>query len=154
MVKHLRRLLAYDAWANRDAFEALVKAPGAPARARAIMAHIVAAEDLWLSRLNQDRRGVIVWPEFDEVVVQAGLAALPDMWTRYLDGRQENDLLIPVQYTNSAGENWSNTPRDVLEHVVTHSAYHRGQIATLLGTVGAKPAYTDFIHAVRQGFVA
>lgn len=34
-----------------------------------------------------------------------------------------------------------------------HSTYHRGQIAAAMRKAGATPAYTDFIHAVRQGFV-
>jgi uncharacterized damage-inducible protein DinB len=34
-----------------------------------------------------------------------------------------------------------------------HSTYHRGQIAAAMRQAGATPAYTDFIHAVRQGFV-
>jgi uncharacterized damage-inducible protein DinB len=42
---------------------------------------------------------------------------------------------------------------DVLTHVLFHSAYHRGQIALQMRASGAEPAYTDFIHAVRKGFV-
>jgi uncharacterized damage-inducible protein DinB len=38
---------------------------------------------------------------------------------------------------------WAN--REVLS-----SAYHRGQIAADLRTAGFTPAYTDFIHAVRN----
>jgi uncharacterized damage-inducible protein DinB len=34
-----------------------------------------------------------------------------------------------------------------------HSAYHRGQIATQMRTAGYLPAYTDFIHGVRQRLV-
>jgi len=34
-----------------------------------------------------------------------------------------------------------------------HSAYHRGQIATAMRAAGYAPAYTDFIHCIRQGFV-
>jgi uncharacterized damage-inducible protein DinB len=34
-----------------------------------------------------------------------------------------------------------------------HSAYHRGQIASLMRAGGGIPAYTDFIHAVRQGLI-
>jgi uncharacterized damage-inducible protein DinB len=37
--------------------------------------------------------------------------------------------------------------------VVMHSAYHRGQIASHMRESGQTPAYTDFIHAMRQGFV-
>jgi uncharacterized damage-inducible protein DinB len=42
---------------------------------------------------------------------------------------------------------------DILTHVLLHSAYHRGQIASQTRAAGGTPAYTDFIHAVRQGFV-
>jgi len=42
---------------------------------------------------------------------------------------------------------------DVLTHVVLHSAYHRGQIASLIRSGGDAPAYTDFIHAARQGLI-
>ena len=38
-------------------------------------------------------------------------------------------------------------------HVLMHSAYHRGQIAADMRAAGLTPAYTDFIHSVRQGFV-
>jgi uncharacterized damage-inducible protein DinB len=41
----------------------------------------------------------------------------------------------------------------VLTHVVMHSAYHRGQIATHMRASGQTPAYTDFIHGVRQGLI-
>jgi uncharacterized damage-inducible protein DinB len=34
-----------------------------------------------------------------------------------------------------------------------HSAYHRGQIASQMRASGKTPAYTDFIHGVRQGLV-
>ena len=41
----------------------------------------------------------------------------------------------------------------MLTHVVMHSAYHRGQIASHMRESGLTPAYTDFIHGIRQGLV-
>jgi len=38
-------------------------------------------------------------------------------------------------------------------HVTIHSAYHRGQIASDVRSAGQEPAYTDYIHAVRQRFL-
>ncbi len=38
----------------------------------------------------------------------------------------------------------------MLTHTVIHSAYHRGQIETLLRQAGSAP-YTDYIHYVRRG---
>jgi uncharacterized damage-inducible protein DinB len=39
---------------------------------------------------------------------------------------------------------------DIATHVVFHSHYHRGQIASLVRAAGHTPAYTDFIHAIRS----
>jgi uncharacterized damage-inducible protein DinB len=56
-----------------------------------------------------------------------------------------------VSYVNSKGEPWTNRAEDILLHVVFHSAYHRGQIASDMRPAGLQPAYTDFIHAIRSG---
>ena len=58
-----------------------------------------------------------------------------------------------LAYKNSKGESFTSQKQDVLLHVVMHSAYHRGQIAADMRAAGFTPAYTDFVHAVRQGFV-
>lgn len=62
-------------------------------------------------------------------------------------------LLETVTYKNTKGEPWSNTVEDILTHVLLHSAYHRGQIASQMRADKEQPAYTDFIHAVRQGVI-
>lgn len=64
-----------------------------------------------------------------------------------------NDLAQTISYRNSKGEAFANLIVDVLTHVILHSAYHRGQIASHMRDTGQTPAYTDFIHGVRQGFV-
>ncbi len=63
------------------------------------------------------------------------------------------DLARVVNYKNSKGENWRSLEDDIVQHVIMHSAYHRGQIATDMRAAGFTPAYTDFIHALRQGLV-
>jgi uncharacterized damage-inducible protein DinB len=58
-----------------------------------------------------------------------------------------------ISYKNTKGEPWTDTVQDILTHVLMHSAYHRGQIASQMRASGQTPAYTDFIHAVRQGLI-
>ena len=79
--------------------------------------------------------------------------AIAQAWPDFLDGPPPADLDRAVAYRNSKGEPWTSTVGDILTHVVTHSAYHRGQVASELRAAGFEPAYTDFIHAVRQGFL-
>ncbi len=75
------------------------------------------------------------------------------LWKEFLSPANEAELSFPVSYKNTKGESFTSAKEDVLLHVITHSAYHRGQIAAEMRAGGVTPAYTDFIHAVRQGFV-
>jgi uncharacterized damage-inducible protein DinB len=150
MIPHLRRLLLHDAWANRETLESLRPAP--PPRSLRWMAHIIGAECLWMARLRREYAPMAVWPEFDLEDCRQHLAALSRRWPEYLDDHADS-LAESVSYTNSKGEPWTSTVEEILTHVTIHSAYHRGQIAADVRAAGMVPAYTDYIHAVRQGYV-
>ena len=94
-----------------------------------------------------------VWPELDLDACAAGVARLAERWPRYLDTLADGDLQDGVGYRNSRGEHWTSTVADILTHVTLHGAYHRAQIAAAVREAGGEPAYTDFIHAARQGVV-
>lgn len=147
----LRRLLAYDDWANREALASLRAAGDPSARAHQVMAHIVGAQEMWLSRMKQDGNAVVVWPDLSLDRIAALLDDLRRMWVEYLRSIPDQALAGTVRYTNTKGMEFSNTLFDIITHVMMHGAYHRGQIATLVRQSGGEPAYTDYIHAVRQG---
>lgn len=160
-------MFAYDRWANAEVLAALrgagsaarhgagsAEAIAAPApRSLRFMAHILAAERLWLGRLRRDKTPVVVWPDLTLDQCDAALAEIARPWEDYLGGLLDSSLGERVEYVNSKGEPWTSAVGDILTHVVTHSSYHRGQIATDMRAAGLAPAYTDFIHAVRQGRV-
>jgi len=152
-VEYFTRLFTYDAWANHEVLTALRSSNGPLAHALKLAAHVLAAERLWLARLEQKEPDIPVWPEFTIDECQDLASGLSQRWTSYLAASSEADLGKSVSYRNSKGENWSSRKGDILMHVVMHSAYHRGQIAADMRAVGLTPAYTDFIHSVRQGFV-
>jgi uncharacterized damage-inducible protein DinB len=152
-VEHYIRLFAYDAWANQEVLAGLRRAPTPPARALKFVAHILAAERLWLERLENKAQSVPVWPEFALEECWRQALELSGLWKTYLAASSEADLAKAVSYKNSQGEEWSSRKDDILMHVVTHSVYHRGQIATDMRAAGLTPAYTDYIHSIRKGFV-
>lgn len=152
-LEHLRRLLAYDDWANREVCRVLNEAEPPPARSQKLLAHIIGAEELWLDRLLAEKKPVEVWPALTSGQCEARLTELARRWRSYLAGMSAEKLTAPIAYVNSKGEPWKSPAEDVLLHVVMHSAYHRGQMATDMRAAGHTPAYTDFIHCVRQGFV-
>lgn len=153
MIEHLRRLFAYDDWANREVLTSLRAAATPPARSLKLLAHIFSAERLWWERLQGEKQTLPVWPDFTLEQCAAQAAELAVLWEKYLSESDESDLAAPITYKNSKGENWSSRKEDILFHVILHSAYHRGQIATATRAAGLTPAYTDFIHCVRQGFI-
>ena len=146
------RLLRYDAWANGETLGSL-QAGNPPAKALRWMGHIVGAGELWLARLRDEPPTMAVWPDLDLERCAAGIARLAEQWPRYLDTLRDEDLAEDVGYRNSRGEYWTSTVGDILTHVMNHGSYHRAQIAAAVRESGGEPAYTDFIHAARQGLV-
>jgi uncharacterized damage-inducible protein DinB len=152
-VKNFTRLFSYDAWANQEVLAGLRKSATPLPRALELMAHILSSERLWMERLKQKPQTFPVWPRFtiDECDRQA--AELQDLWKSYLANSSEEDLSQSVTYQNTKGETWHSRKDDILMHLITHSAYHRGQVAAAVRASGSTPAYTDFIHSIRQGLV-
>ena len=153
MSRQLDRLLRYDIWANGETLDSIRQGPP-PARSLKWMGHIVGAEYLWLARLRQEPPPLPVWPDLPVEQCAARLGELSGMWHDYLADAGSGRVAERVTYINSKGEEWTSVVEDILTHVTIHSAYHRGQIASDLRAAGQIPAYTDFIHAVRQGLIA
>jgi uncharacterized damage-inducible protein DinB len=149
---YLRREFAYDAWANQETLAAIRKS-GGDARSLQLVAHILSAERLWLERLREQPQSLPVWPAHDLARCESEAKELSGLWDVYLNSLIPEDLSKNISYKNSKGEPWTSIVVDVLTHVVMHSAYHRGQIASHMRESGQAPAYTDFIHAVRQGLL-
>ena len=150
LADYLRRHFAYDEWANREALAAM-RTGGADERSLQLMAHILSAERLWLERLKQQPQSTPVWPKGDLEQCERQVAEMGRLWREYLD--QIDDLSVSIAYKNSKGQPWTSTVQDILSHVVMHSAYHRGQIASHMRECGQTPAYTDVIPGMRQGLV-
>jgi len=153
LLDHLRRQFAYDDWANREVLAALRASAHPAARPRQLLAHILSAERLWLERILEQPQSLPVWPDFTFDQCEAQLTELSRLWREFLVQLSDAGLSKKITYKNSKGEPWTSTVEDILTHVLLHSAYHRGQIASLVRAGGDQPAYTDYIHAVRQGLV-
>lgn len=149
----LKRLLAYDDWANRETLASLESIADPPQRSLRLLGHIVGAEQLWYGRLMGDKPGP-VWPDLSLAECRDAVEELSRLWAEYLRTLTPAGLDQTVAYVNSKGEPWTSRVGDVLTHVVFHSSHHRGQIASDIRAAGHEPPYTDYIHAVRRGFVS
>ena len=147
-----QRMFTYNDWANREVLASFRK-NGTGAKSVRYMAHVLAAEQLWLDRLDGHDQKVAVWPEPDINFCETLAAELAGSWQNFLGRTGEQGLSRTITYKNSKGENWASRVDDVLMHVIMHAAYHRGQIASDMRAAGLTPVLTDFIHAVRQNYL-
>jgi len=114
MQQHLRRLFAYDDWANREVLAAIKREAAEHARSRQLLAHIIGAEWLWLGRLQQEKPGMAVWPNLELKECEAQLARLSSAWRDYLSGLAPESSSRQVAYVNTKGESWSSATEDDL----------------------------------------
>jgi uncharacterized damage-inducible protein DinB len=152
MTLRLGQLLQYDLWANRETLKSLGQAIPPP-RSLKWMGHIIGAEFLWLARLERQPSPMAVWPDLSLKECDRRLGEVSRKLVDGLGSASPERMADEISYTNSKGEDWSSTVEEILTHLVIHSAYHRGQIAADVRAAGQTPAYTDYIHAVRQGLV-
>jgi uncharacterized damage-inducible protein DinB len=153
MIEHFQRLFSYDEWANREVLSGLQALQAPPPRSVKWLAHILSAEKLWYERLQLQKQTYPVWPDFSLEHCKLEADVMPKLWKAYLHSLKDEGLTGLISYKNTKGEAFNSRKQDILTHVIMHSAYHRGQIAADVRAAGFVPAYTDFIHAARQGFL-
>jgi len=147
---HLERMLRSMSWADRQTLAALRDCPAAQTEALPLLAHVLAAEHVWLARLEQRPARIAVWPQLTaddcEHLAAENEAGYRDCLARI----GPDQLQSPVTYCNTKGQEFTTPVLDILTHVVIHGAYHRGQIAKCLGRQSGAAVNTDFITFARE----
>ncbi len=150
---YIQRLFKYNDWANRETLKSMQKSARLPALTVKRMSHILAAEHVWFQRLRNEPLLVPVWPVWTLNEIEVEIDQMREGWESYLDGLSEQELSGSIKYANTKGDRYESRRDDVLQHVVAHGAYHRGQIASDLRASGDQPAVTDLIVGIRGGLL-
>jgi uncharacterized damage-inducible protein DinB len=146
-----RSLFEYDYWANREALASLSALDGDTSRATRFFNHVLGAQEIWLSRFETpDTPSTNGWPALSFADERAALDDLHRRWINLLVGLTPEKLAADLAYRNTKGLEFKTPVRDVLMHLIVHSAYHRGQVAAAVRDSGGKPAPTDYVVYVRQ----
>src|SRR5437763_1379078 len=149
--EHFLRLYKYVNWANRRVLDVLRRQAEDNERARQWLCHILAAEQVWITRLRgEDSSSVPIRPDLSLAKCTELLAQNADTYQQFLHGLSEADFDQTISYKNTKGVSFSTSIRDILTHVANHGTYHRGHIATLMRAVGQEPINTDFITFTRE----
>lgn len=165
MKEAMSQMARYNVWANGRVITAMqamdATAPDAEVASsfpslRKTVAHLRAAEQIWLERLQLVERPV--WR--GEEGLQESFPALCAAWSRASDAladfaeKQYNDKALQhvVEYRDLKGVLHKTPVFAVLQHIFNHSTYHRGQLTTMMRALGeVKIPQMDYILFVRSG---
>lgn len=151
-VRGFHELFDYDRWGNREALASLSALDPAEAeRPLKLFAHVIGAERLWLARFSTPSPSVEPWPRVTLDEANKAVDELHGQWVALLGSLGAQGLDAELSYRNTKGVEFKTPIRDVLMHLVMHSAYHRGQVAAAVREAGGKPAATDYVVWVREG---
>ncbi len=109
--------------------------------------HIYDGERVWLARLKEGINSGLPTnyaPQMSFEILTQSWPALWKAWRKYLKSAAEADLTAPLSTRLPNGAVWPHTRAEVVLHAVNHSTLHRGQIVTMLRTLGHTPPNTDF----------
>lgn len=145
-VADLGYLFEYDRWANARVFAALTD--DTFVHVEETLTHIVLVEWVWLERIRGNNpTAPPPWAsEISLTSLRSRLDAIEEEWKQFVASLEEADLERRVDYQRFDGERSSRKLAHLLQHVVNHSTYHRGQVATRLRLAGAVPVETDYLH--------
>ncbi len=148
-IEHLRGLFIYNDWANRRIVAAL-KRDSCDA-ARRILAHLLIAEKEYFERLyGKDSTGFDFWQNLSIEECGSQAVETAELYERLLKRFDEEGLDLRAKYRTSAGAEYENTFREMLAHVLLHSATHRGNIVAKMRESGFAPPPIDYIIYLRE----
>jgi uncharacterized damage-inducible protein DinB len=145
----LYRRFSYHAWAAA-ALAAALTDEDRHAPARRYLAHVFTSDQVWLRRLTgESTDDLVLWPEIGAEACRALARENAAAYPALLAGLTDEDLERNVVYRTMTGVRHETAATDILDHVLLHGAYHRGQAAAALRAAGDTPPATDYIVWVR-----
>ena len=154
--KDVRYLNDYNRWANARMLDAASRLSSeqftrdlksSHRSVRDTLAHTLAAEWIWLERwkgtspkslLNADG-----FPTIESL--RARWAQVEKDYSEFFEGLTDDSLGAVIAYTNTRGERWEYPLGSMIQHLMNHSTYHRGQVTTMLRQLGADVTPVDLL---------
>jgi uncharacterized damage-inducible protein DinB len=119
---------------------------------RDTVAHMYLAESTWYSRWQGHSPGAMASPEEFHTVAALATAwqALENQIRQFVQSLTEDGGQRRIEYRTLSGTPSVSRIDHMIQHVVNHATYHRGQVVTLLRQAGGRPLNTDLIAYARE----
>jgi uncharacterized damage-inducible protein DinB len=154
--RDLQRLIAFHRWATELLLDAAAPLTaeqlarplgGSFGSLLATLQHMVGADWVWLERFHgRSPRS------FEGVDALATIGQIHSRWTDVIDGLAavaagltEAGAAREIHFTSFRGDPFRQPIGVLLQHVVNHGTYHRGQVAMSLRLLGLAAPSTDLV---------
>jgi len=151
MNDYFLNLFNYDKFANDVILNCIFEA-GEPEKPVQLMAHLLAAQQVWLKRCKGlSTVGAVLWPDWKADTFEKLINDNHKGWVEYVSSLQPQDFDKIIAYKNTKGEDFENELADILAHVINHGTHHRAQAGQQLKLAGLENLpLTDYILYVRS----
>jgi uncharacterized damage-inducible protein DinB len=151
MREYFEKLFEFNYWANSAITECLANQVTNEKETIGLLAHILAAEKLWLNRMVKIPGAQIkVWQSSSigkcRTMAKENYAA----FTEFLSDMDNGKLTEVIEYKTSKGKIFSNKVVDILTQLINHGSHHRSQINLAIRKNGGEPVGIDYITFVRE----
>src|SRR5687767_11535701 len=125
LLKHFE----YELWANKMILESLRKINDNDERSLLLFSHLLSGHSMWLSRIKAEEFTTTLFQERNLDEIDALMNKNFIEWKTYLQyiNAKELERVIHFIYPPD-GSKRKMSIGDALTHLISHSAYHRGQI--------------------------
>lgn len=165
-VENTRMLARYNAWADTRIFDSVAALPpGEAEKPRTTLFktmigtlnHNLVVDLIWQAHLERrdhgfKARNMLLHPEL--AALRAAQDRINDWFIAWSDEQTDASLAEPLDFNFISGKPGRMTRLEMLQHVVTHKAYHRGWVAEMFFEVPAKVLDMDlpvFLGETRTG---
>ena len=156
----LQSLFAYKAWTNAQTFAQVAKVDAAAhgeARhlAMRILNHVYVVDRIFAAHLAGASHPYTATntPETPELDDLRRAVAESDAWyVQYVQSAQPGMLGTAIDFTFTDGDRGRMTREEMLLHVSTHGAYHRGAVGRILREAGVetpRDLFTTHLHTAQ-----
>jgi uncharacterized damage-inducible protein DinB len=162
MKELLDQYTAFNLWANKSITDLILSLDVEQHRQKvessfpslyATVLHMWVAETAWWQRVKLQEK-IIIPAETDNPSMQdivQGLLLQSIQWEEWVNNSSEMMLKQEYSFQNSKNEQFKQAIYETVLHVINHSTYHRGQLVTMMRSLGVKTIpQTDFMVFLRK----
>jgi uncharacterized damage-inducible protein DinB len=114
------------------------------------LAHVFAADRVWLDRVHGRRRTAFIEDRDRNLdTLRQEWPVLHQGWRQWLGGMDERQINEPLSYQDMQGNPYQSAPWEIVLHVVNHGTHHRGQDSGMIRALGNVPPPLDLIRFYR-----